>query len=351
MKLIVQIPCFNEAATLARTLADIPRHIPGVDTVEILVIDDGSTDGTGEAARRAGADHLVRHTTNRGLAEAFRTGIDASLRRGADIIVNTDGDNQYAGRSIRDLIQPILERRADVVIGDRQIAGNPHFAWTKKWLQALGSTAVRRLSGTSVPDAVSGFRAISRAAALQLNIVSPFSYTIEMLIQAGKQRLAIASVPVATNPVTRHSRLFSNVPQFILHSLATMLRIYAMYHPLRTFVYVGGVLSLVGLAPIFRFLFFYFSGNGAGHIQSLVLGGAFLMMGFVAILVGVVADLINFNRRLVELTLHKVRDLELAANPAPWAGDGADDAAPMPHRALPLPNPGAVAGPRPKHGR
>lgn len=313
MKLIVQVPCFNEEATLALTLADIPRVIAGVDAVEILVIDDGSTDRTAEVALHAGADHVVRHKTNRGLAEAFRTGIDACLRRGADIIVNTDGDNQYAGRSIPDLIRPILERRADVVVGDRQIASNPHFAWTKKRLQALGSLMVRRLSGTAVPDAVSGFRAISRGAALQLNIVSPFSYTIEMLIQAGKQRMALASVPVETNPVTRHSRLFSNVPQFVLHSLATMLRIYTMYHPLRTFTYIGGTLALVGLIPIVRFLYFYVSTGGAGHIQSLVLGGAFLMMGFVAVLVGVVADLINFNRRLVELTLQKVRDLELDA--------------------------------------
>jgi glycosyltransferase involved in cell wall biosynthesis len=311
MKLIVQVPCFNEEATLGRTLADIPRAIPGVDTVEVLVIDDGSTDRTADIARRAGADHVVRHKANRGLAEAFRTGIDACLRRGADIIVNTDGDNQYAGRSIPDLIGPILEHRADIVVGDRKIATNPHFAWSKKWLQALGSFVVRRLSGTTVPDAVSGFRAMSRSAALQLNIVSPFSYTIEMLIQAGKQRIAVTAVPVETNKVMRHSRLFSNIPQFVLHSTATMLRIYTMYHPLRMFSYIGGVLILVGLAPIVRFLYFYFTIGGAGHIQSLVLGGAFLMMGFVAILVGVVADLINFNRRLVELTLQKVRDLEL----------------------------------------
>lgn len=317
MKLIVQVPCFNEEATLPRTLADIPRTIPGVDIVEILVIDDGSTDRTADVAFRAGADHVVRHTTNRGLAEAFRTGIDACLSRDADIIVNTDGDNQYAGRSIPDLIRPIIEHRADVVIGDRQIAKNSHFAWPKKRLQALGSFVVRRLSGVVVPDAVSGFRAISRNAALQLNVVSPFSYTIEMLIQVGKLRMAVTTVPVDTNPVTRHSRLFSNVPQFILQSAVTMLRIYTMYHPLRMFSYVGAALVFIGLVPILRFLYFYLTIGGAGHVQSLVLGGAFLMMGFVAVLVGVVADLIGFNRRLVELTLQKVRDLELDAKRAP----------------------------------
>ncbi len=336
MKLIVQVPCFNEEATLPRTLADIPRTIPGVDIVEILVIDDGSTDRTADVAFRAGADHVVRHTTNRGLAEAFRTGIDACLSRDADIIVNTDGDNQYAGRSIPDLIRPIIEHRADVVIGDRQIAKNSHFAWPKKRLQALGSFVVRRLSGVVVPDAVSGFRAISRDAALQLNVVSPFSYTIEMLIQVGKLRMAVTTVPVDTNPVTRHSRLFSNVPQFILQSAVTMLRIYTMYHPLRMFSYVGAVLAVIGLVPILRFLYFYLTIGGAGHVQSLVLGGAFLMMGFVAVLVGVVADLIGFNRRLVELTLQKVRDLELDAKREPVSRSAAHrptSVAPVPRQS------------------
>jgi glycosyltransferase involved in cell wall biosynthesis len=352
MKLIVQIPCYNEKATLAQTLAAIPRVMPGVDTVEILVVDDGSTDGTADEARRAGVHHLIRHTANRGLAEAFRTGIDACLGQGADIIVNTDGDNQYAGGSIPALIQPILEGRADVVIGDRQIAGNPHFARTKKWLQALGSTMVRRLSGTSVPDAVSGFRAISRSAALRLNIVSPFSYTIEMLIQAGKQRMAIVSVPVKTNPVIRHSRLFSNVPQFVLHSIATMLRIYTMYNPLRTFAYVGGALALVGVVPIVRFLFFYFSGNGTGHVQSLVLGGVFLMMGFVAVMVGVVADLIGFNRRLVEMTLQKVRDLELATQTVPLLREPSVEVSLAEHKAVPQTHPRLTAAEsRQPHGR
>jgi glycosyltransferase involved in cell wall biosynthesis len=313
MKLIVQIPCFNEEATLPQTIGDIPRAIPGIDVVEVLIVDDGSTDRTVEVALRAGADHIVRHKTNRGLAEAFRTGIDACLIRGADIIVNTDGDNQYAGASIPALIRPIQTGQADIVIGDRQVAENPHFAWTKKRLQALGSFVVRRLSGVAVTDAVSGFRAVSHEAAMRLNIVSPFSYTIEMLIQAGRQRMAVVSVPVTTNLVRRHSRLFSSVPQFMLHSLATMLRIYTMYYPLRMFAYFGATLTLLGLAPIARFLYFYVTEGGVGHIQSLVLGGVFLMMGFVAVLVGVVADLINFNRRLAELTLQKIRGLEVEA--------------------------------------
>ena len=316
MKLIVQIPCFNEEATLPRTIGDVPRAIPGIDVVEVLIVDDGSTDRTVETALRAGADHIVRHKMNRGLAEAFRTGIDACLIRGADIIVNTDGDNQYAGASIPALIRPILLGQADIVVGDRQVARNPHFAWIRKRLQALGSFAVRHLSGVGVADAVSGFRAVSGEAAMRLNIVSPFSYTIEMLIQAGRQRMAVVSVPVSTNPVLRQSRLFTSVPQFILHSLATMLRIYTMYYPLRMFAYVGAVLTVLGLAPIVRFLYFYVTEGGVGHIQSLVLGGAFLMMGFVAVLVGVVADLINFNRRLAELTLQKIRGLEMEAERA-----------------------------------
>lgn len=311
MKLIVQIPCFNEEQTLGKTIRDIPRKILGIDVVEVLVIDDGSTDDTIGAAREAGADHLIRHKTNKGLAEAFRTGIDACLRRGADIIVNTDGDNQYAGSCIPALIQPILLGKADLVIGDRQIHKNPNFSWAKKRLQVLGSFVVRRLSRTDVPDTVSGFRAISRDAAMHLNIVSPFSHTIETLIQAGTHQLTLVSVPIETHAVRRQSRLFRSVPNFILHSLMTMVRVYAMYHPLRMFSYVGLSLLIVGLIPIVRFLYFYFGGDGAGHVQSLVLGGVFLMMGFVTLLFALVADLINFNRRLIETTLQKVRYLEL----------------------------------------
>ena len=311
MKLIVQIPCFNEEQTLGEAIADVPRAIPGVDSVEVLVIDDGSTDATVEVAWRAGADHVIRHTANKGLAETFRTGIDACLRLGADIIVNTDGDNQYAGSSIPALIRPILEGEAELVVGDRQVQQNPHYSPAKRRLHALGTAVVQRLSRTEVTDPVSGFRAFSRDTAMLLNVVSPFSYTIETLIQAGSHQIAVATVPIETNPATRSSRLFKSIPHFVVNSLATMLRIYAMYHPLRLFGYIGIVLGLAGAIPILRFLYFYLTGDGGGHVQSLVLGGVLLLMGFVAFLFAIVADLINFNRRLVEITLQKVRGLEM----------------------------------------
>ncbi len=311
MKLIVQIPCFNEAETLQQTVAEIPRRIPGVDRVEILVVDDGSTDDTAVRAPEVGVDHVVRHKNNKGLARAFRTGIETCLELGADIIVNTDGDNQYAGADIPRLIAPILAGEADIVVGDRQTAKISHFSFGKKLLQALGSFVVRQLSHTDVPDTVSGFRAISRDAALHLNIVSSFSYTIEMLIQAGRKQMAIASVPVATNAKTRRSRLFKSIPNFISQSLVTMVRMYAMYRPLRVFFYIGMALSVAGAVPILRFIYLYLMGDGAGHIQSLVLGGVLVVLGFMALLIGLVADLIGFNRQLVEITLEKVRRLEL----------------------------------------
>ncbi len=310
MKLIVQIPCHNEAQTIARTISDVPRRIPGVDAVEVLIIDDGSSDGTSGAAREAGADHVIRHTRNKGLAETFRTGIDACLGAGADIIVNTDGDNQYAGHCIPMLVQPILDGEADMVVGDRQVQHSPNYSWIKKRLHAVGTLVVRQLSRTDVSDPVSGFRAFSREAATHLNIVSPFSYTIETLIQAGTHHIALTSVPIETNAATRQSRLFKSIPHFVLSSLATMLRIYTMYHPLRMFGYIGIVLGLGGLIPIVRFLYFFLSGDGAGHVQSLILGGALVLMGFLALLFALVADLVNFNRRLIETTLHKVRRLE-----------------------------------------
>ncbi|MDH3595974.1 MAG: glycosyltransferase family 2 protein, partial [Rhodospirillales bacterium] len=312
MKLIVQIPCFNEAETLRQTLADIPRQIADVDQVEVLVVDDGSTDGTAELARELGIDHVVRHKANMGLARSFRTGIEAGLALGADIIVNTDGDNQYAGADIPRLIAPILAGEADIVVGDRQTAKVAHFSWGKKLLQALGSFVVRQLSHTDVPDAVSGFRAISREAALHLNIVSSFSYTIEMLIQAGRKQMAIVAVPVGTNAKTRKSRLFKSIPGFIRHSLVTMVRMYSMYRPLRLFFYLGMTLSAAGALPILRFVYLYMTGDGEGHIQSLVLGGVLVVIGFMTLLIGLVADLVNFNRQLIEMTLEKVRRLELA---------------------------------------
>jgi len=261
-------------------------------------------------AFEAGADYVIRHTGNKGLAEAFRTGIESCLGRGADIIVNTDGDNQYAGHCIAELVQPILEGRADMVVGDRQVQQSPHYTWLKRRLHSVGTSVVQRLSRTDVTDPVSGFRAFSRAAATHLNVVSPFSYTIETLIQAGTHQIAIVSVPVETNAATRPSRLFKSIPHFVANSLATMVRIYAMYHPLRMFGYIGIVLGLAGLIPIVRFLYFVVSGEGAGHIQSLILGGVLVLMGFIALLFALLADLVNFNRRLVETTLQKVRAME-----------------------------------------
>src|SRR5262249_13938007 len=248
-----------------------------------------------------GVDHIVRHTNNRGLARSFRTGLDACLKLGADIIVNTDGDNQYAGADIPHLLRPILEGRADIVIGDRQTAGLAHFSPTKRWLQAVGSRVARALSATDVPDAVSGFRAISREAALQLNVISRFSYTIETLIQSGRRRLAVASVPVRSNRTERASRLFKSVPRFIGLSAVTMVPPCGLSQPLRVFFYIGLALSLVGVLPVLRFLYLYAIGEGSGHLQSLVLGGVLLVIGFITFLIGLVADLIAFNRQLLEM--------------------------------------------------
>jgi len=311
MKLIVQIPCYNEEKTLNQVLADIPRDIDGIDSVEILIIDDGSTDGTAELAVSLGVEHLVKNKMNLGLARSFQKGLYASLQAGADIIVNTDGDNQYAGRDIPKLVEPILQGNADITVGDRRTSGIAHFSKTKKLLQRLGSWMVRQLSGVRIPDAVSGFRAISREAAIRMNIISSFSYTIEMLIQAGKRGMRVTSVPVGVNPATRESRLFHSIPRFLERSLTTMARIYTMYKPFRVFFFLGTVLTLVGILPIIRFLYFYFVEGGAGHIQSLVLGGVFLLMGFVTFMIGLIADLISFNRQLLEMVLERVKRLEL----------------------------------------
>jgi glycosyltransferase involved in cell wall biosynthesis len=310
IKLVIQIPCFNEEDSLPATLAVIPRSIAGVDVVEILVIDDGSEDRTSSVARSCGADHVVRHRRNRGLAAAFQTGIDFSLRHGADVIVNTDADNQYNANDISLLVEPILSGRADVVIGDRQVDNVEHFSSYKQFLQKAGSAVVSHLAGMKVADAVSGFRALSREAAMQINIVSQFSYTTEMLILVGKKKLAVVNVPVRTNAPVRKSRLFRSIPQFIVNSTSTILRSYALYNPFRTFLSIGLIAVIMGLVPILRFLLFYISGDGNGHIQSLVLGGTLVMIGFIALLFGVIADLIGRNRQLMEMTLFKLRQIE-----------------------------------------
>lgn len=311
MKLIVQIPCYNEEETLPQTYADIPKEIDGIDEVEILIIDDGSSDRTIDVARELGVNHIVKNKHNMGLARTFRRGIEECLKLNADIIVNTDGDNQYAGWDITKLVQPILNGEADIVIGDRETHKVPHFSGIKKIMQWLGSGVVRKLAGIWVPDTVSGFRAISRDSAIKLNILSSYSYTIEMVIQAGKRDITIISVPVETNNKTRESRLFKSIPSFVSRQVTTIIRMYAMYQPLRVFFYLGSLLSFIGLVPIIRFLFFYFTTGGDGHLQSLVLGGVLVMMGFIAFLAGLVADLISFNRQLQEMTLEKIKRMEL----------------------------------------
>ncbi|WP_333698466.1 glycosyltransferase family 2 protein [Kordiimonas lacus] len=310
MKLIIQIPCFNEEETLTATVADLPRQIEGVDTIEYLIIDDGSSDRTQEVARNSGVHHIVAHKHNKGLARAFATGLEASLKLGADIIVNTDGDNQYRGEDIASLVAPVVAGKADIVVGDRQTHKVAHFSPLKKLLQKMGSKVVRALSGTNIPDAVSGFRAFSREAAMRITIVSSFSYTIETLIQAGMKKMTVTSVPVGVNEKTRESRLFKSMRSFIQAQLTTMIRMYAMFKPLRTFFFIGFTFSIVGVVPIIRFLYFYFTDGGDGHIQSLVLGGAFLIMGVLTLLIALLADLIGRNRQLTEEVLERVRRLE-----------------------------------------
>ncbi len=311
MKLIIQIPCLNEEKTLPVTLKEIPRKIDGVDEVELLVIDDGSTDNTIKVARENGVQHIVRFTNNKGLAEAFNAGLDACLKLGADIIVNTDGDNQYSGEDIKKLIQPIIDGEADIVIGDRQVNGIKHFSYAKRKLQILGSWVVKHVSNTNVPDATSGFRALSREAALRMNVVTRFSYTLETIIQAGKKNLAVSHIPIRTNEKLRDSRLFRSIPGYIKRSILTIFRIYTMYEPLKMFFRIGGIIFGAGLIISLRFLYFYLTGQGGGHIQSLILATILFMIGFQTMMIGLVADLIGGNRRLIEDTLYRVKKIEL----------------------------------------
>jgi len=300
VKLIIQIPCLNEETTLPQTLKDIPENIEGIDSIEILVIDDGSTDKTVEVAKSMGVHHILKLTNNKGLAKAFISGVDQALKLDADIIVNTDADNQYFGGDIAKLIQPILRKEADIVVGDRQVETIRHFSPMKIFLQKFGSWVVRQLSGTLIPDATSGFRAYSRDAALQLNVVSDFTYTIETIISAGNKNLAVTHIPVRTNKKLRESRLFPSIRVYLKRSLVTMLKVYSMYRPLKIFTIAGGTTFILGFAIGCRYLFFFFMGQTEGHIQSLILSAILLIVGFQIIMMGIAAELIAVNRQLLE---------------------------------------------------
>ena len=312
MKLIIQIPCLNEESTLPVTIRDIPRKIQGISKVEILIIDDGSTDRTVDIAKSLGVDHIVRFPKNKGLAEAFKAGIDASLKLGADIIVNTDADNQYKGSDIPKLIAPILRGEYDMIVGDRKTDNIPHFSRTKKFFQRFGSGVVRKLSQTDVPDTTSGFRAYSRDAALRLNIVSEFTYTLETIIQAGHKKLAVGHVEIGTNGKLRESRLFKGITNYMRRSAKTIIRIYTMYRPMKVFVLAGAFSLIIGLLLGLRFLYFLASGSGNGHIQSLILAAVLMIIGFQLGTLGLIADLISNNRKLLEEALYRVRKIELS---------------------------------------
>jgi glycosyltransferase involved in cell wall biosynthesis len=311
MKLIIQIPCFNEETSLAETLAALPQTLPGIHSIETLVIDDGSTDRTADVARDAGATYLLRFPVHLGLARAFSAGLDAALKLGADVIVNTDADHQYPGAEVGRLVAPILAGEVDMVIGDRAPHASRYFGPWKRFLQWSGSWAVRRLSGTTVPDATSGFRAFSRRAALRMNVFTRFTYTLETIIQAGKKHIAVGHVRIETNPERRPSRLFSSVTVYLRRSIATMIRIYALYEPLHVFWTLGAIALGAGTLIGIRFLFDYFADGGTGHVQSLILAAVLLIIGFQTMLIGLVADLIGSSRSLLEDILVRVREVEM----------------------------------------
>lgn len=312
MKLIIQIPCYNEALTLPDTIQALPKQLPGIDRVEYLVVDDGSTDGTPKIAEEKGVHHVVRLPQHMGLSAGFVAGLEVSLKLGADIIVNTDADNQYQAEDIPRLIEPILSGRADIVVGDRGVATHSSFSLTKRLLQRAGSWVMAQASGSNTPDATSGFRAISRQAALRTLVLSEYSYTLETLIQAGSQRMVVEYVPVRTNPPTRPSRLIQSIPHYLAVSSTTIIRVYTMYRPLRIFTLIGFLMILGGVILGLRFLYLnYIVGQGAGLIQSVILSAVLLIMGFQILLIGLLADLIGFNRKILEESLYRLRRLEL----------------------------------------
>ena len=300
MKLIIQIPCYNEAETLEIALNDLPKHIDGIDTIEYLIINDGSRDNTVEVARRWGVHYVVHFGKNRGLAKGFMAGLDACLRNGADIIVNTDADNQYCGADIETLVRPILEGKSDIVIGSRPIDQTEHFSPLKKKLQHLGSWVVRRASKSGIPDAPSGFRALSREAALRLNVTNEYTYTLETIVQAGRERIPMEAVDIRTNGELRPSRLFHSMFGYIKKSILTILRTYVLYKPLTFFTLIGSIPFIAGLILGIRFLVYLFQGQSAGHIQSLILASTLLMMGFMTWVVGVLSDTISAERKILE---------------------------------------------------
>ena len=324
MRLLIQIPCYNEAATLPATVAALPRSLPGIEQIEYLVVDDGSRDATARVARECGVHHVVRHRHNLGLAAAFRTGLDASLGLGADIIVNTDADNQYNAQDIAALVEPIVAGRADLVVGDRGVGSLAHFPWYKRLLQRFGSWVIGRASNLHTPDATSGFRALSRDTALRTLVLSTYSYTLETLIQAGTRRAAVEFVPIRVNPQTRPSRLMRSIPHYVGSSSVAIVRSYVMYRPLRVFSIIGAGLVLLGAIPGARFLWFYLSGNRTGHIQSLILAAILIIVGFQIILIGLLADAQSSNRKILEDALYRIRRRELNA---PEDADRGPDAA------------------------
>lgn len=310
MKLIIQIPCFNEAETLEVTLNDLPKHIDGIDEIEYLIIDDGSHDNTAEVAKKWGVHYVVRFRRNKGLAKGFMAGLDACLKNGADIIVNTDADNQYCGADIETLIRPILDKKAHIVIGERPIDDTEHFTPLKKKLQHFGSWVVRKASKTTIPDAPSGFRAYSREAAMRINVINDYTYTLETIVQSGREKMAVMSVPIRTNPELRESRLFHSMWGYIKKSMLTIVRTYLMYRPLYFFFMLGSILALVGVGFFVRYFVFFCSGEGGGHLQSLILASTLLIVGFQTIVVGLLGDVISANRKILQDVQYHVRKMD-----------------------------------------